>query len=145
MKFKSRKDFLNTSIYWICLLFILVVIPFVWLEEAENMAVKIFVTILLGSISGFMIWLFYGTFYEINSNEILIQNGPVKGKIQIDSIREIISNTTMWVGFWKPATAMNGLIVKYNKFDELYISPKTNEKFIEEILKINPEIKVTRK
>lgn len=145
MKFKSRKDVLNTVTYWICLLFILTVIPFIWIEETESLAVKIFVTILLTAVSSFMISLFYGTFYEINSDEILIQNGPINGKIKINSIKEIISNTTMWVGFWKPATAMNGLIIKYNKFDEIYISPKTNKKFIEEILKINPEIKITRK
>jgi hypothetical protein len=145
MKFKSRKDILNTTVYWICFIGILVIIPFAWLDESENIAVKIFVTVLLTAVLGFLYSVFYRTYYEMNSKEILIQNGPIDGKVQIDSIHEIVSNTTMWVGFWKPATAMNGLIIKYNKFDELYISPETNEKFIEEILKINPEIKVTRK
>ena len=48
------------------------------------------------------------------------------------------------MGTLKPATALKGLIIKYNKYDEIYISPKTNESFVAEILKLNPEVKINR-
>jgi hypothetical protein len=49
----------------------------------------------------------------------------------------------MYVGM-KPAFARNGIIVRYNKYDEIYISPPDNNEFVEELLKINPEIEVVR-
>ena len=48
----------------------------------------------------------------------------------------------MWVGF-KPATARKGLIIKYDKFNDLYISPETNDLFINKILELNDQIKIT--
>lgn len=48
----------------------------------------------------------------------------------------------MWTGL-KPATARNGLIIKYNKFDEIYISPETNDTFVDKILELNGNIVIT--
>ena len=47
----------------------------------------------------------------------------------------------MHVGF-KPALATKGLIIKYNKYDDIYISPNSNDTFIEAVLKINSNIKI---
>ena len=60
------------------------------------------------------------------------------------SIREVVVNQTLWVGT-KPATARNGVIIYYNKYDEIYFSPADNEAFVAALLKINPEIEVVRK
>jgi hypothetical protein len=35
-----------------------------------------------------------------------------------------------------------GLVVYYNRYDEIYISPKKEAIFLEELLKINPKIEV---
>ena len=50
---------------------------------------------------------------------------------------------TLWVGT-RPATAKNGVIIYYNKYDEIYFSPSDNEAFVAALLEINPEIKVVR-
>ncbi|HET8839525.1 MAG TPA: PH domain-containing protein, partial [Flavobacteriaceae bacterium] len=55
--------------------------------------------------------------------------------------REIIKGETRWCGL-KPATAGKGLVVKYNKYDEIYISPKTNDSFVEKLLQLNPKIEI---
>ena len=83
----------------------------------------------------------FGTYYQINEIEILYFNSPIKGKIQIKDIQEITANKTLWVGL-KPALASKGIIIKYNKYDEIYFSLIDNKAFINELLKINPEIKV---
>ncbi len=56
--------------------------------------------------------------------------------------REVIKGKTLWVGL-KPATARKGLIIKYGKFDEIYISPQTNDEFINRLLELNDAIKIT--
>lgn len=66
-------------------------------------------------------------------NPLHYRSGPFRGKITIDAIRDVQRNTTMWSGF-RPATHGKGIIVKYNKYDEIYFSPDSNESFIQALL-----------
>ena len=93
-------------------------------------------------VSGFLLWCYYGTYYELTQTHLKYNCGPIKGHIEIKEIREIIKDKTLWVGL-KPATARKGLIIKYRKFDEIYISPEINDEFISHILAINNTIKIT--
>jgi hypothetical protein len=92
-------------------------------------------------IIAFLLWIFYGTYYLLDNTHLSYFCGPIKGKIEISTIKEITPNKTMWVGL-KPATGRKGLIIKYDKYDEIYISPINNDIFIAEILKLNPAIKI---
>ena len=80
-----------------------------------------------------MLWLYFDTNYELTTSEFKYKSGPIKGAIKLDDITEIIKGKSLWVGL-KPATARNGLIIKYQKYEEIYISPKTNDLFISKIL-----------
>jgi hypothetical protein len=88
-----------------------------------------------------LLWLYFGTEYELTPSHLKYRSGPLRGKVEIQKIKEIIKNTTLWSGL-KPATANNGLIIKYG-YDEIYISPESNDLFIENILQLNPGIKIT--
>lgn len=139
MKFQSRKDIL---------FFILVfgtISLLVWsaVEIFMNfdwLSLIVFVIVLL--IIVLLLWIYFGTSYEINQENFSYKSGPLKGKIAINRITEITKGKTMWSGI-KPATAQKGLIIKYDKYNEIYISPKTNESFINELLKLNDEIRIT--
>jgi len=89
-----------------------------------------------------LIWIYFVTYYKLTGEYLFYRTGPISGKIKIDSISEVIIGTGMFAGF-KPATGSNGLILKYNRWDEIYISPETNEKFIDEILNLNNNILVS--
>ncbi len=88
-----------------------------------------------------LFWMFFGTNYQLSKNELIYRCGPIKGKIKINRITEIIKGKTLWVGL-KPATSRKGLIIKYDKYNEIYISPNTNESFIAELLKLKSDIKI---
>lgn len=66
-----------------------------------------------------------------------------KGEIEIASIKELEVGATMYVGM-KPALAFKGIIVKYGKFDDIYIAPENNEELVSDLLAINPSIVVKR-
>jgi hypothetical protein len=102
----------------------------------------ILIDILLLLVVGLLLWLYFGTKYELTQTILKYKSGPIRGKIEIERIKEIIKGKTLWAGL-KPATARNGLIIKYDKWEEIYISPKTNDTFIEKILELNPAIKIT--
>lgn len=114
---------------------------FLFLEEGFSKD-NIVAFILLPVFIVFLFGLLY-TNYELANGYFRYRSGfIINGKIEISRIREIVKGKTLRVGF-KPATATKGLIIKYDKYEELYISPATNDSFIEEILKIKSDIVIT--
>ena len=90
----------------------------------------------------FIFWMYFDTSYKIHKKQLIYRSGYLKGSIDITSITEILKNKTMWLGI-KPALSNNGLIIKYNTYDDIYIAPKNNEEMISDLLKINSSIKIT--
>lgn len=142
MKFKSRKDILFQSIFFIIISFFIGVLLLRIFKNGISNYTFIWADIILVGLPVLLIWLDKETKYELTQTELIYKSGPIKGKINIEKINEIIKDKTLWVGL-KPATARKGLIIKFG-YDEIYISPKTNDTFINEILKLNNRIKITQ-
>lgn len=84
------------------------------------------------------------TEYKIKSTLLHWQSGPFYGKMDINSIIKIKHHDGIFVPtVWKPALSQVGLIVTYNKYDDIYISPQNEAAFIEELLVINPNIEIS--
>lgn len=110
-------------------------------NEGEKMPLPI--SIFLGVISLLILWMLFDTKYQIKGNDLLYFCGPIRGKIDILQIHKIENVKTWWVGSTlKPALGSYGLTVYYNKFDDIYISPKRKSEFVGELLKINPNIQI---
>ena len=60
------------------------------------------------------------------------------------SIRKIEVGTTLYAGL-KFSTSLHGLIIHYNKFDDLFVSPENPELFMEKLIALNPSIIIIRK
>lgn len=81
------------------------------------------------------------TYYEINKRVLSYRSSLFNGKISIDNIIRIETNTTMWVGL-KPALDIRGVIIYYNDYDSIYFSPKNQEGFCSKLIELNPGIKI---
>lgn len=79
--------------------------------------------------------------YELGSKMLKYNCGSSNEEIKINSITSISQVKFKYSGS-RPALALNGLLIKYNKYDELYISPDTNEQFINKILEYNKNIEI---
>jgi hypothetical protein len=141
--FKSKTDPLYLSIIGGVILFVLVITFFNFEKMEIHSEGLIFIIIINSFIIGLLSWMFFGTHYKLSSEYLSYRCGPFYGKIEIASIHQILVNETMYVGF-KPATARNGLIIKYNKYDDIYISPIDNKTFVQEILKLNSQIEIIK-
>ena len=141
MKFKSRKDFLFSAVLLGVPIFIIALIT-LSIIKGEMTRDEYWVLPLVLVIVGFMLWFYYGTNYELNKDGFIYRCGPINGKINPNRIKEIVKGKTLWMGF-RPATARKGLIIKYDQYGEIYISPKSNEAFIEQILELNRNIKIS--
>jgi len=100
--------------------------------------------VILAATTLIMIAFYTHTYYRIDRDELRWRSSILFGKFSVSSIHKVAVNQTLWVGT-RPATARNGVIIYYNKYDEIYFSPSDNEAFVAAILEINPEIKVVRK
>ena len=60
-------------------------------------------------------------------------------KIEIKSIRKIYRTKN---SLSSPALSLDRIAIVYNKYDEILISPKERNEFIDELLKINPGIEI---
>jgi hypothetical protein len=80
-------------------------------------------------------FLFYNTRYTIEGENLLIW----RTKIDINSIRKVYKTRNP---LSSPALSLDRLAIVYNKFDEVLISPVERDDFIQELLKINPNIVV---
>jgi hypothetical protein len=142
MKFDSKKDILF-SIIILGLNIFLIGIIIVGIINGEMEKEEYWPLMLILAVVGLLFWLYFGTNYELSKeNGLKYRSGPFNGKISVDRITEITKGKTLWIGF-RPATSRKGLIIKYDKYNEIYISPKTNESFIEKILELNKDIKIT--
>ena len=141
MKFTSREDTLFFVIIYGMIAYIMYV-AFKFLDTAQPQDVWVYILMFLVVV--FMLSLLHFTKYKLTKENLSYRCGPFFGSIKVNDIKEIVVGKTLWVGM-RPAKARKGLIVKYKKgFGEIYISPKTNESFVEELLKLNPEIKITK-
>ena len=140
MKFKSRKDILfNTVVLGSNAILVGIAISIIL--NGKMVLYKYGISILIIGVVAFWLWTFFGTEYELTETEFIFKSGPFIRKIQIDRIKEIVTERTIWIGNW-PATARNGLIIKYDNYNLINISPETNEKFTSKILELNKEIKL---
>lgn len=85
------------------------------------------------------------TKYYINKNILISQVLFYKHKVNIETIRKIEYNHTIFVGTTtKLGWDTKGLIVHYNKYDDFFISPANKEQFIAELQKINSNIEIKK-
>lgn len=80
-------------------------------------------------------WMFSKIKYIIDANVLKIW----WIKIEIKSIKRIYKTRNP---LSSPALSLDRIAIVYNKYDEVLISPKDKQGFVEELLKQNPNIEV---
>ena len=137
--FTSSKNAFSCAILWIIAIGLIIVV-FIEKPEAKAPPIYIFNIIMIGIIS-LIIWILLDTKYIFSQEILYFYSGPFRGKINVNSIKNIERHSGLIVPVtYKPALDTKGLIIRYNSFDDIYISPKEEEVFIQELLKINPNI-----
>ena len=132
MKFYSRKG--KIIIFSIIILTILTIIS-IWGKVYPASFILIIVL-------SFFIWAWFDTYYVISNDQLFYKLAFIKGSVNINTIFEVVKNKASFSGV-KPALSTKGIIVKYNRWDEIYISPLYIDQFIIELKKVNPSIKIT--
>ena len=86
-------------------------------------------------------WIYFDTGYKILNGKLIYRSAFLRGSIVISQIQEIAIGKTMWVGI-KPAMAQKGLIIRFNRYEEIYIAPENNQILLSDLVELNKAIKV---
>ena len=140
-KFISSKNILTVSILWFLVAFMVAIMFFSYQENPISIVPVIIISLAIALI----IWVLLDTRYVIKNNNLYYRSGPIRGRIDVKKIKTVqyFSGLNIPVNT-KPALDTKGYIISYNQFDAIYVSPKFTEKFLAELLKINPRILVTK-
>lgn len=92
---------------------------------------------------GLLLWIYLDISYKIIGESFFYKCAFIKGAIPVKDINKLLLNDTLWIGT-KPAVASGGIIIVYNKFEEVYVAPKDNEELVSALLAVNPGIEVVR-
>ncbi|MHB8208579.1 PH domain-containing protein [Mucilaginibacter sp.] len=132
MKFYSRKGFIIVAII---IFLIIMIIVSLW----GKVYPAFFILILALS---YLVWMWFDTYYMIEGYQFLYRSALVKGSININTIVEVVKNKVQTSGT-KPALSTKGITIKYNKWDDIFISPVDIDQFISALKNVNPDIKIS--
>ena len=140
--FKSSENYITVGLLWLIVILLLVV-PFLPNKnnDAENSA--LIGVVILYAVTGMLLWILLDTNYKIKERRLFYASGPIRGSIKIERIRKVERWNKWYVmSFIKPALDKDGLIIYYDKFEDIFISPENKEEFIKALCEMNPGIEV---
>lgn len=142
MQFKSDFSKLN----YIILLIPVVLVLTISIFTEEDMEVILLPPLaILGLLLFLFTTLYYTTYYKIEQDILIISMFFYKVKIKISEIRIVeYSNSIIKTNLYKPGFHHKGLEILYNKYDDIFISPKNREQFITQLLERNPNIEIKK-
>lgn len=89
-----------------------------------------------------LVYLMVSIKYEINESQLIIRQAMGKMVIDINTVKSIEPTHTILSA---PASSLDRLRISYNKYDDVVISPRKKEEFIQHLLSINPQIELVEK
>ena len=135
MRFKTKVDWFYKSI--ILILLAVFIVGEVSIYQNENTFEAVMFGLIFLLIIIFLIAAIFTTHFTFESDHLLCKFSFWKKKIPYATIKKIERQESVIYGGWKMSTAIKGLIITYNSYDELLISPENEDAFI---IKLNSKI-----
>jgi hypothetical protein len=131
VRFNSKKDYSFLVIFlFVFLLYAVISLYSILVEKDCTLLIPFSIVLVLLAI------LFYSllktTYFILDQEKLICRSLIFKKEIPYSKIRKIERQQGLYAGI-KFSTAWNGLIVFYNKYDEILISPEKEVLFIKEI------------
>src|SRR5699024_4369479 len=86
-----------------------------------------------------LLWLWFGTNYKIDDEDLIVRSGPFKSTIDIKSIKKLRATKKLLAG---PALSIDRLEIQYKRYDSVSVSRNAESKFSEFLLSKNKWIEV---
>lgn len=131
MLFKTKKDFTLFFVFLFVFILYTVISIFSIVYEKDYSVVWPFSGVLT-FLAFLFISIFKTTYFRLEEDYLFCRSLVFTKQIPYSSIRKVEKQKGIYAGI-KFSTAWKGLVVHYNKYDELLISPENEELFLEKI------------
>lgn len=117
-----------------------ITIVLAWILYQSILDKKWMITISCLMVAIFISHMFYTTEYRIEKGNLKIKCGFfLYSKIEIQTIRKISDTND---ASSSPATSIDRLEIRFDKYKTVLVSPKDKKGFIDSLLEVNPSIEV---
>ncbi len=131
MRYETKRDYTFLVIFlFVFLIYSCVSIYSVYYKQDKS-SVWAFIVV-LSLITLFLVLIYKTTFFILEENELICKSLFITRKIPYQNIRRVEKQKGLYAGL-KMSTAWKGIVVHYNKYDDLLISPEREEVFIKEL------------
>jgi hypothetical protein len=139
MLFKTKKDFTLFFVFLFVFLLYTVISIFSIVYEKDYSVIWPF-SVVLTVLAFLFISIYKTTYFRLEDDYLFCRSLVFTKQIPYSSIRKVEKQKVIYAGI-KFSTAWKGLVVHYNKYDELLISPENEGLFIE---RLNHKIQLNR-
>ncbi len=131
MRFETKRDYTFVFIFLFVFILYAVIAVFSIITENDYSVIWPFSFVLFA-----LIILFYlitkTTYFVFEENQLVCRSLFFKRSINYSDIRKVEKQKGLYAGI-KMSTAWRGLVIHYNKYDELLVSPEREDEFVHEI------------
>ena len=131
MLFRAKKDYTFLIVFLFVLLLYSGISLFTIIYEDDCSVIWVFL-IVLTFLALLFISIYKTTYFRLDQHNLFCKSLIFKKEIPYSSIKKVEKQQGIYAGI-KFSTAWKGIIVHYNKYDELLISPENEEIFIVKI------------
>jgi hypothetical protein len=131
MRFETKRDNSFVFIFLFVLILYTGIAVFSIITENDYSVIWPFSFVLIALIILFYL-IIKTTYFVFEEYQLVCRSLFFKRSIRYTDIRKIEKQKGIYAGF-KMSTAWKGLVIHYNKYDELLVSPEREEEFIQEI------------
>ena len=131
MLFRAKKDYTFLIVFLFVLLLYSGISLFTIIYEDDYSVIWVFL-IVLTFLALLFISIYKTTYFRLDQHNLFCKSLVFKKEIPYSSIRKVEKQQGIYAGI-KFSTAWKGLVVHYNKYDEILISPENEEIFIAKI------------
>jgi energy-coupling factor transporter transmembrane protein EcfT len=131
MLFRAKKDYTFLIVFLFVLLLYSGISLFTIIYEDDYSVIWVFL-IVLTFLALLFISIYKTTYFRLDQHNLFCKSLIFKKEIPYSAIKKVEKQQGIYAGV-KFSTAWKGIIVHYNKYDELLISPENEEIFIVKI------------
>lgn len=135
-RFPSTRNIYVTCLLWICVSMIALAVIMVPNEEGA-----LWFRIIITPVAMVLLWILIDTSYTFDELHFHYRSGPIRGKIPYDRMRRVEHDEHFFKSvILKPGLGRKGLMIYFDTFNEIYVSPKDRTEFITELQRRAPQV-----
>ncbi|MGZ6240495.1 MAG: PH domain-containing protein [Syntrophales bacterium] len=136
--YPSKRDGWIVTLLWSVVTIMLFAAGNLWRAPAP-FAFRLMISVLLILVAAFVLWTLYGTRYTLTERTLIVQSGPFRWVIDLESITEVFPTRN---SLSSPACSLDRLHIRYGKSRGIMLSPQDKAGFLRDLVVISPGLKL---